>query len=346
MIRWLILTLGVLALTACVYGAVFAWPAFLRSWLVATLTWGVLPVGALAVLMTHGLTGGAWGRESRHVWLALLATMPLFIIAMLPLLFGLDHLFSWTRPEAQLPEAVRNKLAYLNQPFFIARSAFYFAVWLALAALLGLWRERARRLYAPGLILWVFVVTFFGIDWLMSLEPLFYSDVYGLILVSGTAGSSFAFGLLVAVTDLKPAIRQDLANLWLAILLGWVFMMFSQFIIIWSGNLPHEIIWYLHRQRFPWGIIGWIAFLLFLVLPFLVLLSTTAKRTRWWLMIATALSLTGHLLYVQWLVLPAFKDWLPEQYWLDPAALIALGAGFVWIVTGRLQSQEKTHGEL
>lgn len=346
MSSWPVKALGLLALAACIYGAVAAWPAFLRSWLTATLTWGVLPVGAIAILMTHGLTGGAWGTQSRRIWLALAATMPLFIAAMLPLLFGLDQLFSWTRPEAQLPDVVRHKLAYLNQPFFIARSLFYFTIWLALAWLLGAWNERSRRVNAPGLILWFFAVTFFGFDWLMSLEPRFYSDVFGLMLITGTVAASFAFGLLLAVTNLEPPIRQDLANLWLSVLLGWVFMMFSQLIIIWSGNQPNEIIWYLHRHKFPWRWINSVAFLLFLLLPFAILLSSAAKRTRNWLVAATVLCLAGHLLYVQWLVMPAFKDWLPAQYWLDPAALIALGAGFISIVGRRLERQKERHGEL
>ncbi|HET8700393.1 MAG TPA: hypothetical protein VFL97_01860, partial [Nitrococcus sp.] len=329
-----------------VYGAVFAWPAFLRSWLTATLTWGVLPVGAVAILMTHGLTGGAWGKHSRPVWLALAATMPLFIAAMLPLLFGLDQLFSWTQPAIQLPEDVQHKLGYLNEPFFIARNAIYFTFWLGLTGLLGVWQKRSWPIYAPGLILWVFAVTFFAVDWLMSLEPLFYSDVFGLMMISGTAASSFAFGLLLVVANMEPAIRKDLANLWLSVLLGWVFMMFAQLIIIWSGNIPHEIIWYVHRYKYPWPIINWAAFALYLVVPFAILLSTAAKRTRKWLTIATVLSLIGHLLFVQWLVLPAFKDWLPAQTWLDPAALIALGAGFVWIVGKRLERQEASHGEV
>lgn len=345
MSRWPVMALGLLALAACVYGALFAWPAFLRSWLTATLTWGVLPVGAIAILMAHGLTGGAWGRHSRTVWLALAGTMPLFIAAMLPLLFGLDQLFSWTGPEAQLPEVVRHKLAYLNVPFFVARSLVYFTIWLALARQLGAWQERATRVHAPGLIAWFFAVTYFGFDWLMSLEPRFYSDVFGLMLITGTAASSFAFGLLLTVTDAAPATRQDLANLWLALLLGWLFMMFSQLIIVWSGNLPNEIIWYLHRQRAPWRMIGWIAFALFLLVPFTILLSSAAKRTRHWLLAATALSLTGHLLYVQWLVMPAFENWLAAQYWLDPAALIALGAGFIWTVGRRLERQKDPHGE-
>ena len=346
MTRRPLLALGLPALAACVYGAVFAWPAFLRSWLAATLTWGALPVGAIAILMTHGLTGGAWGKHSRAVWLALAATMPLFIAAMLPLLFGLDELFSWTRPAAELPEVVRHKRAYLNAPFFIVRSLVYFTVWMVLAWQLGAWQERSTRLHAPGLILWFFAVTYFGFDWLMSLEPRFYSDVYGLMLITGTAASTFAFGLLLTVSRATPAMRQDLANLWLALLFGWLFMMFSQLIIIWSGNLPDEIIWYLHRQRAPWRMIGWIAFALFLLLPFFILLSSSAKRARGWLFAAATLSLMGHLLYVQWLIMPAFEDWLAAQYWLVPAALIALGAGFCWIVGKRLEQRREFHGEL
>lgn len=340
-----VLLLGLLALLACLFGALFAWPAFLRSWLAATLAWGVLPLTGIAVLMVHGLTGGAWGEHSRPVWRALAATMPLFGLAMVPLLFGIDELFSWTQPVAKLPEVVQRKLVYLNIPFFQARSGLYFVVWLALAGLLGAWHSRRGRIiHGPGLVLWVFTITFFSVDWIMSLEPKFYSDVFGLIIATGTASAGFAFGLLLTVREAGEPVRQDLANIWLTLLLGWAFMSFAQMIIIWQGNIPHEIEWYVHRHRDLWRLLAWIGFLLFLALPFGVLLSSAAKRRAGWLIAAATLCLCGHLAYVYWLIMPSYETWLPAQYWLGPAALIGLGVAFIGTVQWRLARLEKHHG--
>ena len=340
----LLVIVGAVAVLVCLYGAVFEWAAFLRSWLTATLMWGALPLGALGVLMTHGLTGGAWGDHTRNVWLALAATMPLFAVALLILLPGMDELFPWTRPPAELPEVVQNKRFYLNEPFFIARSIIYVVIWVGLVWLMGAWRGPPRAVNAPGLILWVFTLTFFGFDWMLSLEPKFYTDVFGLMLVTGTASSGMALGLLLAAPVLTAPLRRDLANLWLAVLLSWAFMAYAQYIVIWSGNLPHEIEWYLARHDPPWGTVNALALSLFLVLPFFILLSTRAKDHSRWLTVAAVSCLFGHVLYVHWLVVPAFGDLLPAQYWLDPAAVIALGAGFVWLIGRRLVPGEERHG--
>lgn len=340
MTQRLIPMIGLAALAVCLMGAVLDWAAFLRSWLTASLTWGALPLGAVAVLMTHGLTGGAWGRETRYVWRALAGTMPLFALAMLPLLFGLHDLFSWTRPVSELPDVVRHKRLYLNEPFFLVRWGIYFIVWLGLAWLLG-WRgSQSKAVAAPGMILWVLTLTFFSFDWYMSLEPEFYSDVFGLERACAVVASSMAVGLLILLPSLRPAIRKDVANIWLAVLLGWAFMGFSQLIIIWSGNIPHEIGWYVHRAEDGWLWVGRSAFILFMLIPFAILLSTAAKQSRRWLSIAAVICLVGFVLQMQWMVLPAFESWRPAQYWIDPAALVALGAGFVWLFGRGLQRQE------
>ncbi len=331
-----LLTLVALAALLCLIGAFAAWPAFVRSWLTATLTWGALPLGAVAVLMTHGLTGGRWGDDSRPVWLALAASMPVFALALVPLLFALEPLFSWTRPQSELPAVVARKTAYLNEPFFAIRTLVYLAIWLALPWLLGVWRRPGRAIHAPGLIAWLLALTFFSYDWLLSLEPEFYTDIMGLILAIGSSAACLAVGLLVSVRHLAPAVRSDLANIWLALLLGWVFLVFSQFIVIWSANLPHEIGWFLARREGPWPAVNAVALALFFALPFAVLLSSAAKRDAHWLTLAAASCLAGHVLYVQYLVLPAFDEQLAAQLWLGPAAVIALGAAFAWIVGRRL----------
>lgn len=334
---------GLVALVLCLIGAVVDWTAFLRSWLTATLTWGALPLGAVAVLMTHNMTGGAWGHASRHVWRVLASGMPLFVLAMVPLLFGLDELFPWTKPAEQLPEAVRHKLLYLNEPFLLARWAFYAVVWLGLAWLLGSRGSQAKAVAAPGLILWVLTLTFFSFDWYMSLEPEFYSDVFGLERVCAMAAASMALGLLILVPYVQASVRQDIANIWLTVLLGWAFMGFSQLIIIWSGNLPAEIGWYVHRTEGAWHWIGRIGFVLFMLIPFLILLSTPAKQSRLWLSIAAGFCLVGYVLHMQWMILPAFDEWRLAQSWIDPAALVAVGAGFAWLTGRGLKRQEDRH---
>ncbi|HEY9120021.1 MAG TPA: hypothetical protein VIN33_09700 [Marinobacter sp.] len=314
--------------------------ALLRSWLAVSLVWGMIPLGALAVLMTHGLTGGRWGTASRPVWIALAATLPLFVVSMLPLLLGLDELFSWTRPESLLPEVVRKKLLYLNEPFFIGRTFFYLFVWLGLAWALSVWAVprrvgksgKGQAVHAPGLILWVLTMTFFGFDWFMSLEPRFYSDVFGLMLCMAAASAALAVGLLLMCigknSDVDVEARRDVANLWLAVLLGWAFMAFSQYIIVWSGNLPDEILWYLHRRTSGWRVISAVSFALFFLLPFLILLSGSAKANRRWLITASIACLAGHGLQVLWLILPAFTHWQGTQYWLVPALLVATGSTY------------------
>ncbi len=308
--------------------------AMLQSWLAVSLTWGAIPLGAVAVLMTHDLTGGRWGAVSQPVWRALAATMPLFALSMLPLLLGLETLFLWTLPESFLPEVVTKKLLYLNEPFFVGRTLFYLLVWLGLAWSQGAWSRSGRDpLYsAPGLILWVLTITFFGFDWLMSLEPKFYSDVFGLMLCMSAAGSSMAAGILFLKgeghDESSIDARRDIANLWLAVLLGWAFMAFSQYIIIWSGNLPDEIGWYQHRSTPVWRGVSVLSFGLFCLMPFLILLSGAAKSSRRWLVVAATACLVGHVLQMLWLVLPAFGRWQGIQYWLLPALLASTGATY------------------
>ncbi len=321
--------LGLAALGGCVAGALVDWTAFVRSWLVATLVLGAAPLAAVGVLMMHGLTGGTWGQRSRSVWYSLASLMPLFLLAIVPLLFGLDELFTWTRPQDQLPEVVQHKHLYLNVPFFIVRNMIYAACWMGLPLLLGVFGGRPRSMHAPGLIVWTLTISFFATDWLMSLDPKFYSDIFGLLIITGLGNAGFAAGLLL-LPNVSSDVRLDLGNLWLALVVSWLVMMFSQYLLVWSGNLPDEIGWYLHRSEPAWRVVGWTAFGLFFVVPFVVLLSTAAKRSRAWIKGTAACCVIGYTLYVYWLVMPSFDHWRPAQTWIVPASLIALwSAGYL-----------------
>lgn len=315
--------------------------ALMQTWLAVVLTWGMLPLGAVAVLMTHRLTGGRWGEISRPIWEALAATMPLFAVSLLPLLFGLEVLFSWTQPVELLPEVVQNKRLYLYEPFFISRTLFYLLIWLGLSWTQGGldYCQRFATIRFPaaaGLILWVFTITFFGFDWFMSLEPKFYSDVFGLMLCMNAVGAAMAAGILFNPATRTDGVaidaRCDIANLWLTVLLGWALMAFSQYIIIWSGNLPDEIGWYIHRSIGAWRTVSVLSFGLFFLLPFLVLLSGAAKANRGWLVAAAVVCLCGHVLQILWLVLPAFDGWQGIQFVLVPGLMLTVGATYAGCV--------------
>lgn len=320
---------GTVALALGAAATVLGGTLFAAAWLAAALVWGCLPLGALAILMAHGLTGGRWGEQGRPLWLALAATLPLFAAALLPLLFGMSSLFAWAAPAQELPELVQNKLAYLNTPFFMLRSLVYFTLWLWLAHAIGAWRPRCRRIQAPGLILWLLTLTFFSFDWLMSLEPEFYSDVYGLMLAANAVVAAFAWVLLLGGSSMDPDARRDIANLWLGVLLGWALFAFSQYIVIWSANLPDEIGWYVHRSRGLWRLLSAVSFALFFLLPFAVLLSGKAKGRADWLAAAAASCLLGHLLQMGWLVLPAFGDGSALQLLLLCTLVLVIGIAYL-----------------
>ena len=231
-------------------GALLDGAAFLRAWLVAALTGIALPLGAMAVLMTHNLTGGQWGEPVRAPLKAVVATLPLMLVAFVPLLLGARVLLPWTGDLSGLPEVVRHKTFYLNLPFFHARFALYAVIWLILAARLSVWRgdRRSTPVSAGGLVLWALTTTFFAFDWIMSLEPAWYSDILGLIFIGSALSMALALPFLLPGVypdaDRRPALegaRRDLAHLWLAAILFWVFVAFSQYLTTWRGDLPPEL---------------------------------------------------------------------------------------------------------
>lgn len=320
-----------------------------HAWLAATLTWGLLPLGALAGLLTWGLTGGGWGRLAAPTWRALTACLPLFAFALLPLLlFARGALFPWTAPPESLPEIVRNKLLYLNTPFLALRTVGYFVIWFVFAAAAGAWWRRipGSAACAGGLIALLYSLTFFGVDWMLSLEPKFYTDIFGLWLAVTLPAAA------IAVVLLRPSVvdaaadagqRADLANLWFALLLGWAFLAFAQYIIIWSGNIPHEIEWYLARGEGLWRLLAWVVCLLLFVVPSLALLFGGFKRNGRWLQRLAFVVMIGYVLQVQWWILPAADAPQWPLLWLSPVCLVTLGAAMmvVWLFFANRQEARR-----
>ena len=333
---------------------------FFRAYLVAYLFWSGLSLGCLALLMLHHIVGGAWGAMIRRVLEAGTRTLPLMVVLFVPLLYGLTTLYSWSRPEVVAHDVLlQHKSAYLNVPFFVQRAAAYFAIWLIVMFFLNHWsrqqervagapqerpvQRRLRLLSAPGLMLYVLTVTFAAVDWVMSLEPHWYSTLYGVVILVGQMLAALALAIVLITqlaeappvsTVLTPQHLHDLGNLLLAFVMLWAYIGFSQFLIIWAGNLPEEVPWYIHRTQGGWEWLGRFVLLLHFGLPFVVLLSRTSKRRAQVLGRLAAGLLVMHLLELFWLVLPAFSPSSLAIHWLDVGLPIGMGglwmAVFVW----------------
>lgn len=280
-------------------GAALAWllaPAsFPHAWLAAVVAWSGWPLGSLALLLTHALTGGRWGDALRPGLLAGVATMPLLPILTVPVLLTLPTLYPWAQPGADLPNAW-----YLNTTFFAVRGAAYVVVWMGLtwAVLAG----RADRVAAPGLLLLAITMTFAAIDLTMSLQPRFVSSIYGMLAGAGAAVLALAAAILMV--GVSPGGRNDVAKLLFAVVLLWAYLNFMQVVIVWQNDLAEQVPWYRLRAHGGWGWVMAAVALGHAVVPMAVLLSARARRSARMLAYVAALLVVMAAVRAWWTVLP------------------------------------------
>lgn len=354
------LIVGALGSALLLAGAFSNAQQFFRSYLIGYLFWAGVALGCLAVLMLEHLSGGAWGLLIRRTLEAASRTIPLMAILFIPILIGIRELYVWARPEeVAASHALKHKQPYLNVTFFVIRAAIYFAAWMLLAWLLTGWsrrqdsaedprqlRRKMRALAGPGLVLFGLTDTFASFDWVMSLEPEFASTIFGILLIGGQALSAMAFAIASLVwlarrrplsEVVRPDQLHDLGKLLLAFVMLWAYFAFSQFLIIWSGNLPEEIPWYLHRLRGGWQWIGLALIIFHFALPFLLLLSRDVKRSFGPLLAIALVIFVLRLVDLFWLVAPEFHGEALTLHWMDLVAVAGLGGLWLWAFTWQLQ---------
>lgn len=342
---------GAAAGAISVIGALFAPESFFRAYLFAFLFWLGVSLGCMALLMIQYLTGGRWGFLIRRTLEAATQCLPMLGLLFIPLLFGMRFLFVWTHPDVMQsdPELQRKASFYLNTFWFVARACVYFACWIGMGTLLRLWSLRQDRgaearlntriqlFCGPGLAVYVFTVSFAAIDWIMSLEPHWSSTIFGMIVICGQGLVGLAFAIVVAALLARrealgeaaaPEVFQDLGHLLLAFVLLWTYMAFSQFLIIWSGNLAREVTWYVRRNNGGWQLISVLLSLFHFAIPFVLLLFGGLKRRAGVLAGVAAGLLLMHLLDVYWMVAPSFSPKLTVG-WMDGG--MVLGIGGIWI---------------
>jgi hypothetical protein len=358
---WSWLVLAATAAAASGFGCIQAPQACLQSYWIALVTWTGLSVAALVILAVHGLVGGAWGELLAPPLAA--ATRPLWMLSLLflPPLLLLPEIFAWARPPLTATEPLGGKSQYLNVAWFQLRAACYLFCWLVLAAALTRRRVRAERpiefptraplavaeqplTKRPGpltcglaLLLLILSITFASIDWMMSLTPQWHSSAYGVLVLAGTCTGILGFAILGAAwlapkTSMVAAAGwwRDTGNLLLAAICFWAYIAFAQFHIIWSGNLPEEVPWYLERARHPWRNVAIGLAIGHFALPFAALLSNWVKQRRWTLAGVAGLIWIMHLVDVWWMMAPAFHDGQTDRILMDAVAQVTIGS--LWML--------------
>ena len=335
---------------------------FLQSYLVAYMFWIGISLGSLSLLMVQHLSGGAWGLVARRVFEASTRTLPLMLLMFIPIAMNMPTLYKWARPEAIDDAIIQTKAAYLNPEFFFIRVGIYFAVWMGLAFILSKWSKqqdemapqppgpldrRFRVLSGPGMILHVLAITFMSVDWVMSLDPHFYSTIFGVLILGGQGLSTLAFTILVlqGLSNSKPisevAVAErfhDYGKLMLAFVMLWAYFNVSQLLIIWSANLPEEIPWYIERLQGHWAPWAVVVLVGHFVLPFMLLLSRDLKRHGRVLSRVAFLVLVMRVIDFVWTIGPVFRhDY--TLHWMDFAMVVAFAAPWLFLFYRNLGSR-------
>ena len=341
----------------------------LRAWLLGFVFWGGIGIGGLGVLILQYLTGGAWGIVIRRIAEAASRTLPIIFVLFLPVMFGITYIYEWThllpKDGKVVDKIVEWKQPYLSIEWFIIRAVLYFALWGIMAYLLNRWslrqdqtndpatafkmQEDASKFSGPTMVFFVVVVSFAAIDWVMTLDPHWFSTIWGLLFAVGWALSFFCFAvaILAVLSDKAPMNRilgkrhfHDIGKLMLALVMVWAYFNFSQFLIIWSGNLPEETRWYLTRMDGTWGVIGILLIVFHFAFPYLVLLNRDVKRNAKWLALLACFILVLRVVDMFYLIGPSprvsgHSAGFHISIW-DFVAPFAVGGIWLWYFFGEL----------
>ncbi len=342
------LLIGAAGLVVAIIVGTFKPAPFFFGYLTSFQFWSGVPLGAAMILAMHHLTGGRWGWSIRGELETVLITIPLLLLLFIPIAAGAGWLYDWVTNPPELPEAgPAFRRWYLELPFFLLRAAICLVLWAAGGSLLAWWSRAQRsaaatpglaRFSAAGLVIYFLTVSFASIDWIASLEPRWFSSIFGLYIICGQALSAMAVIVLLLIgvsrwlgrPELLPAnALNDLGNLLLTFVVLHAYMAFSQFLIIWNGNLADETPWYVPRMQGGWGWISGAIMLFHFALPFVALLFRAVKRDPRRLAAVALLILAARVLEAPWMVLPA----LHQAQWLGIVLSVPawIGLGGLWL---------------
>ena len=342
------LVIGAIAAVVSVAGAFFSPDSFYSAYLTGFMFWLGLSLGCMAILMLHHLVGGAWSIVIRRILESAMMTLPLMFVLFIPILLNLPRLYFWAQPGLTDPKLVEIHDSYLNFNGILVRYIVYFAIWFGMAYFLNRWSTeqdtiagqstlRFRALSAIGLVIYSLTISFAVIDWVMSLQARWISTIYGLIFIAGEALSAFCFCVVIEsiLGKRKPMSEyltdtevHDHGKFMLTFVMVWTYFNFSQWIIIWAGNLPEEIPWYVRRMNGGWGEVGLFLAVFQFAVPFALLLSRQLKRKAHTLVRLASWIILMRMVDIFWHVEPALHPTFHVS-WLH--FTIIAGIGGLWM---------------
>lgn len=343
------LIIGAIAAIASVAGAYVAPDSFYSAYLTGFMFWLGLSLGCMAILMLYHLVGGAWGTVIRRILEAGMMTLPLMFVLFIPILLNLPKLYFWARPGLTDPKIVEIAHSYLNFNGILLRYVLYFAIWFGMAYFLNRWSTeqdsiagqstlRFRAMSSIGLVIYSLTISFAVIDWVMSLQARWISTIYGLLFIAGEALSAYCFCVLIEsiLGKRKPMSEyltdtevHDHGKFMLAFVMVWAYFNFSQWLIIWSGNLPEEIPWYKLRMNGGWEYVGLFLVVFHFAVPFAFLLSRQLKRKARTLVWLASWLMVMRIVDIFWHVEPAESHPTFHLSWVLFA--IIAGMGGLWM---------------
>ena len=352
---------GAIGLAASAAGLMMNSAEFFFSYLTAYTFWISLTLGGLFFVMLHHISGAVWSTVLRRLMESLMQTVPIMAILFVPIAFGMHDLYHWSHADVVAGDALlQKKEAYLNIPFFLIRTLLYFAIWFFLAHFLYKTSvqqdkefrveqiKRLRTLSAPGIVLFALSITFASFDWLMSLDPHWYSTIFGVYIFAGSFLSATAFLVIVAQSlrkrgYLKTTITtehfHDLGKFLFAFTIFWGYMAFSQYFLIWYANIPEETIWYMHRWEGSWKVITLLLVVGHFLIPFMGLMTRASKRNLTYMKFMSFWILLMHYIDLYWIIMPIRYEHGIHPSWMDLATMIGVGGVFIWYLWSKFWGQ-------
>jgi len=343
---------GVLLALVIIGGIFNNWDMFFRAWLFAWFFWLGVPLGALAVIMLHHMTGGGWGYLVRRFGEAAAVCVPVMAVLFIPILIGYHYVYPWADPHFAHDAVVQHKAAWLNFPLWFVRFLIYFAAFFGLAWVLRVTslatdgpgdvtplHVRFNRVSAGGIVAYFVLMTLGAIDWVMSRDPHWYSTVFGFLICIGQSITGVCFLIMLLgifsrnmkyASVIRPNYLNDLGNVLLTFVILWAYLGLSQFLIIWLGDIQHEIEWYIRRTDHGWRWVGGILIAFHFLVPFILLLQRPLKRKIARLVTIAAFMFFIHILDVLFIVTATGHDTHSPGWWVL-AQLMNLGA---WLGIG------------
>ena len=353
---------GVLASLGLVWGSVVEPAQFFFSWLTSFLYFLSLALGGMFFVLVSYVTRASWSVVVRRLAESAMATIPLFLVLFVPLVFGMHALFHWTDADAVAHDhLLQAKQPYLNTTFFVVRALVYFACWIGIATWFlrqsrlqdhgdasGRITDRMVKVSAPALVAFSVTVSFAAIDWIMTLDAHWYSTIFGVYFFAGSTVGIFALLILLAAAMGRAGLLggtvtvehfHDLGKMLFAFTVFWAYIGFSQYFLIWYGNIPEETVWYVHRTEGSWAAVtatlAWGHF----AVPFLFLMPRTVKRRTGLLAVGAVWMLLMHLVDLYWLIMPVLHSHDAHLSVVDVTSLVGIGGLFLGAVLFVLRRQ-------